>query len=412
MNGNKNKATFILGVVSVAFFISYPFRHSFMGGLLAGGFGAAMIGGLADWFAVTALFRRPLGIPWRTAIVPRNREKIFQAIVHMVKNQLLVKENIKSRLNEFDIAGILVKVMIEYGGKNVVKRMLYSVTREIVTQVKPGELGKIINDIIKDAAYKSQMPLQIIVGAEWLVKKGYDDKVIEFFLRQCLSLVKEQQVKALLTQGFIAVRKKYEHGMKRRKAFNQLLKLSEEEVGIIGQKALIAILTDMQDEKQPVRQKAKFWLQQWLIAKKTDLSFQHKIGTWIHQLFHDLNASQYAARYIAEFCEETIADNRRTAKWLELFTSRIDKWTIDFSQNNLERENFDAVVKNKISLWLDTYHDEIGKIVMESLDKFSNKMLVEFVESKVGNDLQMVRINGSVVGGLVGMVLYVATFWL
>jgi len=62
MTGNKNKATFILGVVSVGFFISYPFQHTFIGGLFTGGFGAAMIGGRADWFAVS--FRRPLGIPF------------------------------------------------------------------------------------------------------------------------------------------------------------------------------------------------------------------------------------------------------------------------------------------------------------------------------------------------------------
>ena len=100
MIGNKNKATFILGAVSIGFFISYPFKHTLIGGLLAGGFGAAMIGGLADWFAVSALFRRPLGIPFRTAIIPRNREKIFQALVYMVENQILMKENIKSKLDE------------------------------------------------------------------------------------------------------------------------------------------------------------------------------------------------------------------------------------------------------------------------------------------------------------------------
>ena len=51
-------------------------------------------------------------------------------------------------------------------------------------------------------------------------------------------------------------------------------------------------------------------------------------------------------------------------------------------------------------------------MVLSSLEAFTNEKLVEFVESKAGNDLQMIRINGSVVGGLTGMVLYLATFWL
>ena len=182
MSGNKNKATSILGVVSLGFFISYPFQHTFTGGLLAGGFGAAMIGGLADWFAVTALFSRPLGIPFRTAIVPRNRDKIFQALVYMVENQLLMKENIKSRLNECDVAGTLVKVMLEHGGKNIVKRMLYSFIRDIIAQVKPKQLGKLIDEVVKDTVYKTPVAPYIIEGAEWLMKNKYDDKLKNILL--------------------------------------------------------------------------------------------------------------------------------------------------------------------------------------------------------------------------------------
>lgn len=412
MIGNKNKATFILGVVSVGFFISYPFQHTFIGGLLAGGFGAAMIGGLADWFAVSALFRRPLGIPFRTAIIPRNREKIFQALVHMVENQLLMKENIKSRLSEWDIAGTLVKVMIEHGGKNVVKRMLYSFIRDIIAQVKPKELGKIIDEVVKNTVYKTPIALHIIDGAEWLINNSYDDKLIKFFLKQCMLLIEHKPAYALFVQCFIAARQRYEHGMKRRKFFNQLLNLSAEEVGSMGQKALMASLTALEDEQHTVRQKLKSWLQQWLIAKRTDIEFQQKIQEWIHQLLNQTDVAQYAAKYIAEFCAGALVNNRQTVKWLEMFINQFDKMIADFAQNAHERAKFDQVMKNMLSQWLDTYHDEIGKIVMESLNKFTDVMLVEFIENKVGNDLQMIRINGSVVGGLVGMVLYIMTFWL
>ncbi|MBP2626908.1 MAG: hypothetical protein H6Q68_1619 [Firmicutes bacterium] len=412
MIGNKNKANFILGAVSLAFFSSYPFKHTFVGGLLAGGFGAAMIGGLADWFAVSALFRRPLGIPFRTAIIPRNREKIFQALVHMVGNQLLMKENIKSKLSEWDIAGTLAKVMVEHGGKNVIKRMLYSFIRDIVAQVKPKQLGKIIDEIIKNTVYKTRVALYIIDGIEWLIKNSYDDKIIKFFLKQCVLLIEHKQAHVLFAQYFIIARQRYEQGMKRRKFFNQLLNLSAEEVGSFGQKALIESLIAMQDEQHTLRQKFKIWLQQWLIIKRTDVVFQQKIQEWIYQFLNKTNAAQYAAKDIAEFCAGALVNNRQTVKWLEVFINQFDKMIADFAQNEHERGKFDQVVKNMISQWLDNYHDEIGKIVMESLDKFTNAMLVAFIENKVGNDLQMIRINGSVVGGLVGVVLYIMSFWL
>ena len=77
-----------------------------------------------------------------------------------------------------------------------------------------------------------------------------------------------------------------------------------------------------------------------------------------------------------------------------------------------DQGKLDILLKGMIYNWLDRYHNEIGKMVMESLHGFSDEMLVQFIEGKVGNDLQMIRINGSVVGGMVGMGLYVITFWL
>lgn len=412
MIGNKNKATFILGVVSLGFLTSYPFQHTFVGGLLAGGFGAAMIGGLADWFAVTALFRRPLGIPFRTAIIPRNREKIFQALVYMVENQLLMKVNIKNRLNEYDIAGTLVKVMLEHGGKNVVKRMLYSFIHDIIAQVKPNKLGEVIDEVVRNTVYKTQIALYVINGAEWLIKNSYDDKLIRFFINQCVLLTEHEQVKSLFADYFKVVRQRYEQGMKRRKFFNQLLKLSSEEVGAMGQQALMAILTALEDQQHPLRIRFKQWLQQWLNAKRTDVVFQQHIEEWVQQLLKQTNIAQYAARYIADFCTGALLNNRQTVKWLELIFNEFDKMIMDFAQNDHEREKFDQDVKNMVSQWLDTYHEEIGKMVMDNLNKFTDVMLVHFIENKVGNDLQMIRINGSVVGGLVGAVLFLVTFWL
>lgn len=412
MIGNKNKATFILGLVAVSFFSSYPFRHTFIGGLLTGGFGSAMIGGLADWFAVTALFRRPLGIPFRTAIIPRNRQKIFQALVHMVENQLLMKENIKSKLDEYDIAGSLVKVMIEHDGKSILKRMLYSFMREMLVQVKPTELGKLIEDVVRNTVRKAPIALDLIVMTEWFIKKGYDNKIVNFILRQCSLFAARPQIQLFFTQIFIAARKRYEHGMTRRKVFNQLLQLSPEEVGRIGQETLIAALAEIQDEKHVLRQRWKIWLQQWLVEKKTDVVFQRTVEEWMIKFIDQAQLAQHGEKYITEFLAEALVNNRKTVKWLEILMLELDKRMIKLSENEEERRNFDQGIKNMLSKSLDNYHDEIGNMVMANLNKFTDDMLVKFIEDKVGNDLQMIRINGSVVGGLVGMVLYLITFLL
>ena len=71
-------ANYILITAAVLLLLAYPFQDFFVGGLLTHLAGAALIGGLADWYAVTALFRRPLGISFKTALIPNSKERIAE----------------------------------------------------------------------------------------------------------------------------------------------------------------------------------------------------------------------------------------------------------------------------------------------------------------------------------------------
>ena len=78
--------------------------------VVAAGFEAAVVGGLADWFAVTALFRHPLGLPIpHTAIIPNRREKIIESIVSMVQNEWLSPDVIGWRLGRIGLRALLLE---------------------------------------------------------------------------------------------------------------------------------------------------------------------------------------------------------------------------------------------------------------------------------------------------------------
>ena len=85
-------ATISLSIMGIGFISVLPFQRSLWGTILEGGFESGLVGGLADWFAVTALFRHPLGIPIpHTALLPKNRTRITQAIKSMVEKDWLTK---------------------------------------------------------------------------------------------------------------------------------------------------------------------------------------------------------------------------------------------------------------------------------------------------------------------------------
>ena len=131
----KNKANLALGVSAAGFLGTFALPAGFLTGMLHHGFLAATIGGLADWFAVTAIFRKPLGIAYRTDILRRNRSRIMEALVVYASEDLLSTENIMSVLEKQNTAQLLAEYFIHRGG------------RERVHQVVKGVLLKAVNDL-------------------------------------------------------------------------------------------------------------------------------------------------------------------------------------------------------------------------------------------------------------------------
>ena len=131
----KNKANLALGLSAAGFLGTFALPGGFVAGMVHHGFLAATIGGLADWFAVTAIFRRPLGISYRTDILRRNRPRIMEALVTYTSDDLLSTENIMAVLEKQDTAQLLTAYFIHRGG------------RERVQQVMDEVLLKVVNDL-------------------------------------------------------------------------------------------------------------------------------------------------------------------------------------------------------------------------------------------------------------------------
>ena len=109
---NKNKANLILAVVFILFTAATALKlvmpQSFAVGLFAFTAEAALIGGIADWFAVTALFAKPLGFSWHTAIIPNSRRLIIEKVSEVVSSQLLSADSIKNKLAGMDLTGAII----------------------------------------------------------------------------------------------------------------------------------------------------------------------------------------------------------------------------------------------------------------------------------------------------------------
>ena len=105
--GMKMAATGLLVVMAVLFAVTRTLQHTYPWLAYVKAFAeAAMVGGLADWFAVTALFRHPLGLPIpHTAIIPRNKDRIGEALARFLQENFLIPSVVARRMQRIDVAG-------------------------------------------------------------------------------------------------------------------------------------------------------------------------------------------------------------------------------------------------------------------------------------------------------------------
>ncbi|EAX46424.1 protein of unknown function DUF445 [Thermosinus carboxydivorans Nor1] len=413
MDGRKHKANFVLGIVTLGFFAGFPFRHTFFGGLITSACEAAMVGGLADWFAVTALFRRPLGIPFRTELIPRNREKIFRAIRDMVEQDLITAENVKATLDDYDLAAVLCKYLDEHGGRESIRAIARRLTADVIAKLDASQLARAAELLLKTEVVRIEVAPLLAEAIEWALAHGYGDAVACFLLDEGIRLAKQETVPWFIANLLLEVRHAYERGSRRRKFFHRALermaRLSPLRFGLSGQRRLIALLERMKDPKHPLRQELATWLRRLAERLRTDADLRRQVETWkMAYVVEPLDVRKTLAQYLDGFRRTGSA---KTDEWQEALAGWVVTWLDGFLANPQLAAAVDRRLKQAIVEWLEVNHREIGDLVAGELNRFSTGELVAFIEDRVGDDLQVIRINGSLVGSVIGMLIYLLTFW-
>ena len=148
----KYKATIALAIsVAGAAGTAGLAKAGVWGGMLHNGFLADTIGGMADWFAVTALFRKPLGISYRTEIIIRNRQRIMQAVVDFAGNDLLGADNVMKFVRQQDTAVFMKEFLVKNGEAMLlpaVDRMALQLQQGLSPKVLARELAPGLGDML------------------------------------------------------------------------------------------------------------------------------------------------------------------------------------------------------------------------------------------------------------------------
>jgi uncharacterized membrane-anchored protein YjiN (DUF445 family) len=392
----KRRATALLIIATVVFFITRWFEpHYGWLGIIRATAEAAMVGGLADWFAVTALFRHPMGIPIpHTAIVPARKDRVGRTLGAFVQKNFLTREVIANRLRSIDVA-----------------------TRLAQWLASPDNVRQIARHAASSLASAAQ-----------LVR---DEDVEGFIDRGVAERVRSMKAAPLLSKMLSVITADNRH----QELLNEAIRLAANAVE--DSRALIRSRVEEEtpwwvpsaiDEK--IYRKIVSAIERTLIEVRDDAMhpLRERFDIAIDDFIEKLNNSPAVAARIESIKEELLLSDtaRRFSSGLwsraktalvryaeapeEVAPGAIERAINAFGEAVLKDpellQKVDDFVVDVAMFLVDRYQSEVAELIAHTVASWDPDVTSRRVELAIGRDLQFIRINGTLVGGLAGMAIY------
>ncbi|HDX9610503.1 TPA: DUF445 domain-containing protein [Bacillus toyonensis] len=396
-----------LGVMGVGFAASIPFQGTIAGEIIQGGFEAGLVGGLADWFAVTALFRHPMGIPIpHTALLPKNRKRVTKGLIHTLENEWLTKESITNKVKEMQLAQMVLQIAEREMQSDAVKKGIVTIAEKAIVSIDTEKLAVIIEKELKTYLHKINTSNILQVLVDQLVVQEYDEKTLDYILVKVKDWTAQDEARYQLgSLGMKAMENIKVDGFLQFTLKSFMNIVDEDKIGGILQKFIISNINSLQDADNSTRQLILAKIRQEIINVKENEALLQELEKWKEKWIANWDATDKIKEMLEQVQQRAVTFVNK-----EEF---VDTYVIPFLQTQMNKIKEDEVTVQKIEDWLqkqvvtlvEKNHSKIGKLVQENLDKLDDKTLIEMIENNVGKDLQWIRVNGAVCGFMIGLIL-------
>lgn len=404
---SKRLASYSLAVMGTGFVATIPFQGSFLGGLMQGGFEAGLVGGLADWFAVTALFRHPMGLPIpHTALLPKNRQRMTNALVSTLEKDWLSKESIRNKIKQINFAEKILSVLEREIHSDSIKKSTVSLAKQLISHINLEKITPFIEKEIKSSFHSIEMSTVLQSVINQVLIRRYDEKVLDFLLGKAEEWIKKGETKIQLGNMAIRALDNLElDGFLQfaLKSFQNLL--NEEKLGSILQNLLLSVVSRLSKVDDTNRKVLLLHIRTELKNIQDDKKLWEEIEKWKGHFIADWNPAEKIKEILQQTQQKALAfvqDSEFMDSYLLPFFTR---FLNDLKEDKAKITNIENWIQKQFSNLLEENHSKIGKLVQENLDKLDDETLIHMMENNIGKDLQWIRVNGAVCGFIIGIFL-------
>lgn len=401
---SKKIARISLIMMGLGFITTIPFQGSLWVDLLQGGFEAGLVGGLADWFAVTALFRHPMGLPIpHTALLPNNRKRMTNGLVSVLKNDWLSKESIQEKIKNIPFTEKLLTLLVKQLQTETFRKGLITLIKQMIRYIDIEKITPFIKEQIVSTLSTIEVNKFLRSISSQLLAEQVDKKVLDHILQKAETwLRKEHTSHRLGTVSMNVISKIEADGMLQFALKSIQSLLNEEKLGNIVQNLLLSIVTNLQHKEDSNREALLLYIQKELQSMNENKELVEIVERWKNQFLEKWDLDQTITKSLQQFQEKAfvfVEDKDFMDTYLLPLLHRI----IDNIQEN--STDIDHWIQKQITILVENNHAQIGHLVQENLDKLDNETLVDMIENNIGKDLQWIRVNGAVCGFVIGIFL-------
>ncbi len=363
-------------------------------------FEAGMVGALADWFAVTALFRHPLGLPIpHTALVPTQKDRIGQQLGAFVQGHFLTAEVIGQKLEALDPAGKASSWLSDRDNAIRLTGQVAVVLAGVIEVLRDEDVQSLIERAVLDRARQIQVAPLVGAGLSLMTSGDKHQELLSETLTLGSRLLIEHE--DAMREFIRTVSPWYVPGFVDSKVHEKIVARTGELLDEVGR-----------NPDHPLRHRFNEIVQGFIERLRTDPATIERGEALKEQLLTHPAVREYIAHL-----------------WLDLKTVVLSHAANPDSP--LRGQLADALVKfghaleadpalrAKVNGWLSTavlyvlerYKNEIGALISDTVRRWNPAEMTERVELAIGRDLQFIRINGTVVGAIAGLVIYFLSRW-
>lgn len=364
---------------------------------------AAMVGALADWFAVSALFRHPLGVPIpHTAIIPNNKARIAQGLSEFVVTHFLNEATVRQKLQHYDAARHLAAWLAQDEHRQQVLHYLRLAVQRGVVALDDAALRVALLEVTRSKLQQVDVSSLLVSGLGWITAQKGHRSILHNGLHRLADYLEHPDNQETVTQ-FI---KSWSDN-----AFIQ--SMIEPFVPSI-RTAVVNKLREVANDDEHT------------LYTEFDLQVQH----YLERLQHDAALREHLNQQKNAWLNQPVfADTLNTLwtelhQWLVLDLARPDSRLHDKLEQGVQQLEIALGEAGALRTWLNEHLQRIllnsvqnqklrlGEWMQSEVMRWDNAYLVNHLELYLGKDLQYIRINGTLVGGGVGVLLYAIGQWL